>query len=141
MSKIEEKNALWVALNFIFPKAQKRGEVYVKKSTAFKVFVDEELVASVNKDDDQTFISNMKMGCKVDILKGNSESGEVFSSFSWIVGRSHATLYLSESVFKKVKMNFANRNRVEVFDERDFELINSNGEIVIEDEAATSDNI
>ena len=128
-SNIADKNALWVALNFIFPKTQESGETYVSKSVKFKVFVDEECVGEVGKQDKQYFISNMKIGCKVDILKGDLEKGEVFSSLSWIVGEQQATLYLNESTSKKVNMNFANQNRVEIVDERDWDFINENGEL------------
>ena len=127
--KIEDKNALWVALNFIFPKLQVEGEDYVSKSVKFKVFVDEEIVGEVSKDDPHTFMSNMKIGSKVDILKGDMDLGEVSSSFSWIVGDDKATLYLDKETSKVVNMNFANQNRVEIWDERDWDLIDEDGNL------------
>jgi len=140
--KIEDKNALWVALNFMFPKIQGEGEDYVSKSVKFKVFVDEVLVGEVSKDDRHTFISNMKIGNKVDILKGDMDLGEVTSSFSWTVGDDTAILYLDKETFKTVNMNFSNRNRVEVYDERDWDFIDSNGNLIKDkDEEANSDNI
>lgn len=127
--KIEDKNALWVALNFIFPKLQAEGEDYVSKSVKFKVFVDEKIVGEVSKDDPHTFMSNMKIGSKVDILKGDMDLGEVSSSFSWIVGSDEATLYLDKETSKVVNMNFANRNRVEIWDERDWDFIDEEGNL------------
>ena len=143
MESIKKKNQLWVALNFIFPKAQEKGEVYVNKSVKFKVFVDQELVGEVGKGDTQTFISNMKLGCKVDILKGDTEKGTISSSFSWIVGEEFGTLYLDQEASKSVKMIFNNQNRVEIYDERDWDFIDENGEVTNnqEDEETVSDNI
>ena len=143
MSKIEDKNALWVALNFIFPKVQERGEVYVKKSTKFKVFIDEELVGEVGKGDQQTFLSNVKINCKVDIVKGDIETGEVSSTFSWIVGKQYGKLYLSQDISKHVFMDFNNRNRVEVFDDRDWDFIDDKGKIINnqKNEESDSDNL
>ena len=141
-TKIEETNALWVALNFIFPKIQKKGEDYVSKAVKFKVFVDEEVVGEVAKNDPHTFMSNMKIGNKVDVLKGDMDLGEVSSSFSWTVGDDTAILYLDKETFKTVNMNFANRNRVEICDERDWDSIDSNGDIInSQDEEADSNNI
>ncbi len=75
----------------------------------------------------------MKVGCQFDVVKGNTKEGEIFSSFRWIVGEEYATLYLNQDTFKKVKMNFGNRNRVEILDERDYEFLNENGELVYEE--------
>lgn len=130
MKNIKEKNQLWVALNFIFPRVYERGEVYVSKSVRFKVFVDEVLVGEVNKEDSQTFMANMKLGCKVDILKGDIRKGTISSSFSWIVGEEYGRLYLSQDESKKVFMDFNNRNRIEVFDERDWDFIDTDGKII-----------
>tara|TARA_R110000744_G_scaffold19900_5_gene52308 strand:+ start:1835 stop:2242 length:408 start_codon:yes stop_codon:yes gene_type:complete len=131
--KIEEINALWVALNFIFPKHQQEGESYVSKSVKFKVFINEEIVGEVTKEDPRTFMSNMKFGSKVDILKGNMDLGEVSSSFSWIVGSDKATLHLDSEKSKVVNMNFANQNRVEIWDERDWDLIDEDGNLIEKD--------
>lgn len=134
MSKHEKRNGLWCAINFIFPKTQEKREVYVSKYVKFKVFVDEECVGEVGKGDPQTFLANIKTGAKFDVMKANIKEVKVFSSFSWIVGEEHATLYLDQETSKKVKLDFANKNRVEIYDERDWDFIDENGEIKNEQE-------
>ena len=129
MSKHDKRNGLSCTINFIFPKTQERDETYVSKHVKFKVFVDEECVGEVGKNDHQTFIANMKTGAKFDVMKANIKEVKVFSSFSWIVGEKYATLYLDQDTCKKVKLNFANQNRVEIYDERDWDFIDENGEI------------
>lgn len=124
-SKIAEKNALWCAVNFKFPELQ--TDTYVPKSDAFKIFVDEELVGEVNKEGQKSYMSNLKFGCKIDIVKGNIPKQKVYSTFSFIVGEEYAKLYISQDTWKKVKLNFDNRNLVEVYDERDFDSIDENG--------------
>lgn len=141
MNKVVDKNTLWVALNFIFPKTQNRGETYVSKSVKYKIFVDEEIVGEVGKNDNQTFLSNLKLGCKIDILKGDMNKGEVFSSFSWIVGEEFATLYLNKDTSKKVRLQLANQNRIEVCDERDWDFIDDNGDIINQDEETDTSNL
>ena len=127
MSNINEKNSLWLALNFVFPKTQEKGETYVNKSIKFKVFVDEVLVGSIGKEDKQFYQANMKLGCKVDVLKGDIEAAKISSSFSWIVGESFATLYLNKDTSKKINLDFNNQNKIEIYDERDWELIDEDG--------------
>jgi hypothetical protein len=139
---ISQHNNIWVDLKLIFPKLQEKGEPYVKKSVKFKMYLNGEIIGVIKKGEAPFRKLRAKVGCQIDILKGDEKDNTILSGFSFIIGNEFATLALDKDTEKTVKLNFANENRVEIYDERDWDFIDENGEIINnQDEKTDSDNM
>ena len=124
-NKLQNNNNLWLALNFILPKWKRKGEKLISKFIKYRVYVDQDLVGEVDYTSPTTFVSNIKVGCEVNILRINTKQNEeqILSNFHYKVGDTFALLYLNENQSKIVQLDFANQNRLEVSDDRDWDFI------------------
>ena len=116
---VKTEQRLSVELKIIFPNLN-RNKSYHDKSRKFKLFVDEELIVTLNQHSARVYTDKFKLRSLIKVEKIYGVNSKPDSTFEYRIGNNFAILTNQSGFKKRVEVDFSLDNTLKIRDDIDF---------------------